>query len=163
MILVDFSQCVISNIMANQKLAKELNEDLFRHSILITLRSYISKFGAEYGRLVICADSKHYWRKDVFQYYKARRAEDRKKSELDWGFIFDTLDTIKTELKENFPYQVLEVYGTEADDIIGTLVEQVTSERILIVSGDKDFLQLLRPGVAIFRPLVDELYQFKNK
>ena len=50
------------------------------------------------------------------------------------------------ELKDNFPYRVIDVEGAEADDIIGTLcMEHGTilnsDEKILILSGDKDFVQ----------------------
>lgn len=48
---------------------------------------------------------------------------------------------MKTELKENFPYVVIDIEGAEADDIIGTLVHYYTG-RSIIVSGDQDFIQL---------------------
>jgi hypothetical protein len=89
-ILTDFSQVVISNILVNigmNKTDTTINEDLMRHMILNTIRSYKSKFGQEYGRIVICADSKHYWRKDVFAYYKAHRKADREKSKINWNLI----------------------------------------------------------------------------
>ena len=71
----------------------------------------------------------------------------RKASKLDWGSIFDTLHLIKQELQDNFPYKVLEVENAEADDIIASVVSYVAQaashyEKVLIVSGDKDFIQL---------------------
>ena len=50
------------------------------------------------------------------------------------------------ELKENFPYKVIHLEGCEADDVIGTLVERTQEfgnyEPVMIVSADKDFIQL---------------------
>ena len=53
------------------------------------------------------------------------------------------LAKFKLELKENFPYKVIDVEGAEADDIIGTLAPRaVMHENVLIISSDGDFLQL---------------------
>jgi len=123
-----------------------VEEDLLRHMVLNTIRSLKSKF-SEYGELVICCDDKKVWRKEVFPYYKANRKKSRDDSELDWSHIFKCLSKIKSELKDYFPYRVIQVEGAEADDVIGTLVIKNgqllnTGEKILILSGDKDFIQL---------------------
>ena len=47
------------------------------------------------------------------------RRKGREESDLDWDDIFGTLNKIRNEIKENFPYKYLEVFGAEADDIIG--------------------------------------------
>jgi len=111
------------------------------------LRSYKTKFGNEYGELVLCYDDKHYWRKEYFPNYKANRKKDRTASKLDWNELFETLNKIRDEIKEVFPYKVLQVSGAEADDIIATIVKVVSKtpklfENVLIMSGDKDFIQL---------------------
>jgi len=98
-----------------------------------------------------------YWRKRAFPYYKARRKTDREASPLPWTLLFEAIDTIKKELKENFPYRVIEVPEAEADDIIGTLVETYYNEElegILIVSSDGDFKQLQKyHGVKQWNPI----------
>lgn len=152
-ILVDFSQVVISNLMVqigNHHNA-EVDVSMIRHMILNSLRSYRMKFGDEYGELVICSDDKNYWRKNVFPYYKANRKKNREKSELDWSSIFNALDTVRNELREFFPYRVIQVDKAEADDIIGTYVHEHgrylnSGEPILILSGDKDYIQLHKYG-----------------
>lgn len=122
---------------------KEVSIDLVRHIILNSLRSYRSKFSEENGELVLCYDSRNYWRKKFFPQYKQHRKKSRESSGFDWNSIFNALNQIKEELIENFPYKVLEVTGAEADDIIATLCEKFNdSENIMIVSGDKDFIQL---------------------
>lgn len=149
MILVDLNQVMISNMMAqigNHKNA-QIDENMLRHMILNTLRANRMKFKDEFGELVICADDKNYWRKQRFPYYKANRKKSRDDSELDWNAIFTSLNKIRDELKEYFPYRVIQIESAEADDIIGTVVhtegtELNTGEPILILSGDKDYIQL---------------------
>jgi 5'-3' exonuclease len=125
----------------------QLEENMVRHMILNSLRSYKVKFGDEYGEMVIACDNTNYWRKQVFPYYKANRKKNIENSELDWKALFECLNKIRAELKEYFPYRVIDVESAEADDIIATLVtkfgsELNTGEKILILSGDKDFIQL---------------------
>jgi hypothetical protein len=125
----------------------QIEENMVRHMILNSLRSYRSKFRDEYGELVIACDNSNYWRKKIFPYYKANRKKSREKSDLDWKSIFDCMNMIRAELKEFFPYKVIDIESAEADDIIGTLVnnfgtELNSGEPILILSGDKDFIQL---------------------
>jgi len=146
MILVDMNQVTISNLMIHLS-NNELNENMVRHMVLNSLRSYKSKFGNDYGELVLCYDDKHYWRKEYFPNYKANRKKDRTASKLDWNELFETLNKIRDEVKEYFPYKVLQVTGAEADDIIATIVKVISEtpklfENVLIMSGDKDFIQL---------------------
>lgn len=157
MIIVDLNQVMISNLMmqiGNHKNI-QIEEDLVRHMVLNSIRGYKTKFSAEFGDLVIACDDKNYWRKRVYPYYKANRKKDREASELDWNAIFETLNKIREELKEYFPYKVIQVEHAEADDIIATLVKEYNhKEKILILSGDKDFSQLQKyPNVKQFSPV----------
>lgn len=166
MILVDMNQCMISNLMMQTKVSDGLDENMVRHMVLTSLKSYKKKFSAEYGNLVLCYDSKHYWRKEFFPYYKQNRKKDREKSSFDWGQIFEVLNKIRDEIRNNFPYIVMEIYGAEADDVIATLSKYISiqniknqkqnlkTEKVLILSGDKDFIQLLKyPCVTQYNPL----------
>ena len=126
--LVDFSQVSISAITADAGYgggpAVKLDEGYVRHLIINMLRSYRLKYGRDYGDLVICCDSKDgYWRKDFWPYYKANRKKDREDSKLDWDTVFYCLDLVKSELKEYFPYPVIEVSKAEGDDVIAVLAE----------------------------------------
>lgn len=149
MILVDMNQVTISNLMMQlgSKRDNELDENLVRHMVLNSIRGYRSRFHEAFGELVLCYDSKKYWRRDYFPNYKSNRKKDRANSGLDWNTIFETLNNIRDEIKETFPYKVLEVEGAEADDCIAAIVQHVAEtpsefEHILILSGDKDFIQL---------------------
>lgn len=151
MILVDLNQVLLSGLMAQLSSQKgmKLEEDLVRHMVLNTLRHNLKNFRSEYGEVVLCCDNRKYWRKEIFPFYKAGRKKAREKSDLDWHLIFDLLGKFKQELKENFPYKVIDVDGAEADDIIGTLVPRhIMHENILILSSDGDFLQLQQYGFS---------------
>lgn len=154
MILVDLNQVLLSGLMAqiaNQKGVK-LEESLVRHMILNIIRTHLKNFRDEYGEVVLCSDNRKYWRKEFFPFYKAGRKKAREKSDLDWHLIFDMLAKFKVELKENFPYKVIDVEGAEADDIIGTLVPRhIMFENILIISSDNDFLQLQRYNTGKYK------------
>lgn len=127
--------------------------NLLRHMVVNTIRSYHVNFKDQYGELVIACDHKRYWRKDIFPYYKANRRKAREDSGYNWNAIFDAINTIKAELKEFFPYRVVEVNGAEADDIIATLCKHV-DQPIMIVSGDHDFIQLQKnPSVKQWSPI----------
>ena len=146
MILVDLNQVLLAGLMAqiaNQKPKVNLEEGLVRHMVLNIIRTHLRNFREQYGEVVLCCDNRKYWRKDFFPFYKAHRKKAREKSDLDWHLIFDMLAKFKSELKENFPYKVIDVEGAEADDIIGTLAPRhVMHEDVLIISSDGDFLQL---------------------
>ena len=144
MILVDLNQVLLAGLMAQIANHKgKLEESLIRHMVLNIIRTHVKNFKTEYGEVVLCCDNRKYWRKEYFPFYKANRKKTRDKSDLDWHLIFDILGKLKQELKDNFPYKVIDVEGAEADDIIGTLVPIYSPhQKILILSSDGDFLQL---------------------
>ena len=145
MILVDLNQVMISNLMVQVGGQKnvELDESLFRHMILNSLRSVRSRFNKDYGELVICCDDKNFWRRQLFSHYKANRKKAREESAVNWSDVFNVLNKVRDEINDNFPYKVIRVETAEADDVIGTIVKKFhTLEKILILSGDKDFIQL---------------------
>ena len=139
---------MLSNVMVQlgNHTNANVEEGFFRHMVLNSIRSFKAKFSDEYGELVIACDNKNYWRRQLFPYYKANRKKNRDNSEFNWKSIFESLDKIRLELKEVFPYRVIDIESAEADDIIGTLCKEFgnTNQKILIMSGDKDFIQLHR-------------------
>ena len=158
MIIFDYNQVAISNLMeqiGNSKTAVE--EGLVRHMILNTIRTYVKKFKANYGpEVIIACDNKNYWRREIFPYYKASRKKAREASGHDWSTIFDCLNKIRDELREYSPYKVVTIETCEADDIIATLVQKYSAtQKIMILSSDKDFAQLQRyPNVEQYSPIL---------
>jgi len=164
MILVDMNQISVASVMMHLHLSKskEIDENVVRHMILNSLRMYRTRFSSEFNELVLCYDSKHYWRRDYFPEYKSGRRKTREKSSHDWDAIFLCLNQIKDELRDNMPYKFLEIYGAEADDIIGALCSEY-SEEIMIISGDKDFIQLQKfPNVKQYSPITKKMVNGKN-
>jgi len=156
MIVIDMNQIALANLMMNMKMNnnKTIDENMVRHMILNSIRMYRKEHHNEYGEVVLTWDSKHSWRRDYYPEYKAGRRKNREESNLDWEDIFGTLNKIRNEIKENFPYKYLEVFGAEADDIIGFLCEENRDEKIMIISGDKDFIQLQKfPNVKQWSPI----------
>ena len=165
MIIVDLNQIMISNLMVqiNGRNAVELNEDLVRHMVLNSLRAHNKKFRKEYGEMVIACDSKNVWRREHFPNYKAGRKANRAKSEHDWDAIFSMLHNIKDEIKTFLPYKVIELETAEADDIIATLIRRLDRQvgpnhlkKVLILSGDKDFIQLHKEWIKQYNPVLNK-------
>jgi len=166
MIILDLSQVMISTLMVqigNHKNVK-IEEDIIRHMVLNALRAHKVKFTAEFGEMVIACDDKNYWRKQVYPYYKANRKKERDASELDWNAVFETLNKIRQEIKDFFPYKVIQVEHAEADDVIATLVKEYhLRENILVLSGDKDFGQLQKyPNVKQYSPVLKKYITCTN-
>jgi len=171
MILLDYSQIVIANVMTNPK---DMGVDFIRHLVLNTIRMYNQKFKEEYGDLIICCDGSNNWRRGYFEHYKASRKTSRDKSEFDWNELFRILHLIREELDEYFPYKVLHLDGAEADDIISALTIYTSEnkvmnglfeepEPVLILSSDKDFQQLQKfENVKQYSPLKKKFIKTSN-
>ena len=144
MILIDYSGIAVAAIFSQDR-PEEIQEGLIRHMILNQIRRYNMQFRDEYGQCVIACDGGS-WRKGVYEYYKAKRKTNREESPLDWSEFFRLINMIRDEIKEHFQYPVIHVDNAEADDVIATLTKQTQEfgkhEPVVIVSADKDFLQL---------------------
>jgi hypothetical protein len=170
-IIIDYSQVAISNIIMQMSMVKNLprvtdtdpvgavphfDAGMVRHMVLNSIREIIRKYKGKYGtEIVLAIDDRSYWRRTFFPPYKANRKKARESSQWDWEQIFKYMDMVKAELIENFPYKVIQVAECEADDVVAILCQRFgkmdtsafgdlasTHSRILIVSGDKDFGQL---------------------
>jgi hypothetical protein len=177
MLILDFSQIVLSSIMMNLKNeAKSSNPDgkgMIKHMFLNSLLSYKKMF--KDSEVVIACDDKKYWRREYFPYYKGARKESREKSDLDWEFIFETVDELKADLRNNFPYKVIQVPKCEADDVIACLVRyhqendliqdglfDSEPKPIVIISADGDFVQLQKyKNVKQWSPMQKKLVKSK--
>jgi 5'-3' exonuclease len=160
-ILIDFNQVMLASLYVSMNEHQEVDENYLRSIFLNSIRYNRKKFSQEFGEIVICADGRNSWRRSVFPYYKAGRKEGREQSSLDWNELFRIINLIRTEMIETFPYKVIHIDNAEADDIIGTLCQEFGvelgdgKEKILILSGDKDFIQLQRfSNVKQYNPVM---------
>ena len=163
MILLDYSQIALSNIIV-QKLN---DENMIRHMVLNSIRMYNKRYRKEYGQMVICADGMNTWRRQYFPEYKGMRRKGKEESTMDWNEIFRIVNLIREEIQENLPYKVLHMEGCEADDIIGALAirtqEFGQGEPVMIVSSDKDFIQLQKyNNVKQWSPIQKKAVADKN-
>ena len=172
MIIIDMNQISLASLMMHLNMTKtnEPDENMVRHMILNSIRMYRTMFNEEYGEVILTYDSKHYWRRDFFPQYKSNRKKGRETDGKDWDTIFEVLNKIKAEIKDNLPYKFLEVYGAEADDIIATICkhsqtekDRSKNEKIIIISGDKDFIQLQKyVNVKQYSPILKKLINGHN-
>jgi DNA polymerase-1 len=95
-------------------------------------------------------DSGLSFRHERYPAYKATREKLTEELQSD----FDTGMERICQLLEAYRIPILSLRGYEADDVIGTLAKQAVDERVnvVIISGDKDFQQLVRPGVWLLNP-----------
>ncbi len=96
--------------------------------------------------LAVVFDAGDSFREGVFPAYKATRAKMPDDLRASLGRI--------REIVEGFHDAVVELQGYEADDVIGTLAVKARAAGLeaVIVSGDKDFYQLVGPGVHLMNP-----------
>lgn len=156
LLIVDFSQIVISTITSTFRPTDELSVDLIRHVVLNTIRSNVLRNKREYPTIVLATDKGPYWRKEIADYYKGHRAGKRDDSGFDYKTIFEAMNAVREELKLHFPYKVIQVPGVEADDIAGVLVNRFGHlySRILLISSDGDWAQLQKfSNVKQFSPI----------
>lgn len=179
MILVDYSGSAVASILAFQKELKQDEakvKDLIRHVILSTLVSYKKRYGGKYGQMVICADSRSYWRKEVFPNYKCKRKKARDDSGLPWKMIFDMMTEVRHELEQHFPYHVIMVDGAEADDCIAVMAKWTQensltqvglfeeAEPTLIIASDHDMGQLQRyKNIRQWSPMTKKFIDISTK
>lgn len=161
--ILDLNHIVFSNASYHFKTAP-LDEGVFRHLVLNSIRASYSTFKHEHPELVIASDSRRYWRRDIFPLYKVHRKQDRQESGLDWPMIFGFMDKIKQEMRENLPYRLIEIERAEADDIVAVLTKMLVAKNtpVLILSDDKDYGQLHGPLVKQFRPVKKDWITIDN-
>jgi len=159
MILVDLNQVLISNLMAQIRGKADVkpNKEMIRHMVLNSLRGFNVKFREEFGDLVLCSDAGDPWRREFFPNYKYSRKQARQDGPFDWDEIFTIITEIKNEVKDNFPYKVVQLDKVEADDIIAVICKKHHDNKVLIISGDKDFQQLQKyPNIHQYSPTKKE-------
>jgi DNA polymerase-1 len=95
-------------------------------------------------------DSGLSFRHDRYPAYKATRQKLTEELQADFDRGMERIE----RLLAAYRIPILTLDGYEADDVIGTLAGQGVREgfNVVIVSGDKDFQQLVRPGVWLLNP-----------
>ncbi|HLT02544.1 MAG TPA: 5'-3' exonuclease H3TH domain-containing protein, partial [Geminicoccaceae bacterium] len=97
--------------------------------------------------LVVFDKGKASFRDDIYAEYKANRLEPPEDLVPQFPLV--------REAAEAFGLPVIEIEGYEADDIIATYAREAreAGREVIIVSSDKDLMQLIRPGVQMYDPM----------
>ena len=118
------------------------------YGIATFLQRLITKHQPEYLGWV--HDSGLSFRHERYPAYKATREKLTEELQSDFDRGMDRI----SEILAAYRIPVITLPGYEADDVIGTLVKQSADAGVnsVVVSGDKDFQQLVRPGVWLLNP-----------
>ena len=94
---------------------------------------------------IVFDTSKPTFRDKLFEQYKAQRQPMPDEMSVQLPYV--------RRLCEAMRLPILEFDGFEADDVIGTMAKQAAQKNldVLVVSNDKDMMQLVTPGVRILR------------
>ena len=167
MILLDYSHLMhrLLHVAIGLTKPKEINgildtntfKPMMLHMMLNNIKAIKNKF-SQFGDIVVCLDSKNYWRRDIYPEYKASRKKSRDESNIDYNAVFKAVDELTQNLISCFPYKVIQVDKCEADDIIAVLTMNYSLlEDVIIISSDKDFKQLLKyPNTTLYNPITNE-------
>lgn len=136
------------------KVEESLN--LLKHLIINQILSIVNLYKDE-TEIVLASDNSS-WRKNIFQdatgniLYKAERKRKRDEDDFDWKTFWEKFSEFQEEIQKHFPFIYVSARDAEGDDVIGTLAEYVNqqnhltkkNEKFIIISSDKDFIQLQR-------------------
>ena len=146
-----------NDLSASEKKIMTTDEihDFWKH---ITLNSILATIKREKpNRVIIGYDCRGgYWRHSLYPQYKSSRKESRSKSIVDFDLFFPVADKFKKDFIEAYPnFLHLEIDLCEADDIAGVICQRLHKDNeILLVTNDKDYIQLLRhPNVRLYNPV----------
>ena len=102
--------------------------------------------------LVLFDAKRQNFRNQIFADYKGTRKETPEELIPQFPIIREAVDVLNISF--------LEMEGFEADDLIATYADKALSKglEVVVVSGDKDLMQLIRPGVEFYDPMKDKFF-----
>ena len=127
------------------------------HTCFQSMKKVYSKFGAEH--IVACFDYGSSWRKTLlYEDYKAHRRENLSKDQEEkLKHVQEALDDFYEFLLKETNVTTLREYGVEADDFIARWIQLHPNDKHIIISNDKDFIQLVDDNVEIYNGVKNEL------
>jgi len=116
------------------------------HKLLEDSRSDASKNKPTHF-VVIFDSARKNFRNEIYKDYKANRTEAPEDLAPQFEYIRKSVEAFNVTSAEMLNY--------EADDLIATYVEQILKKgaKATIISGDKDLMQLVKPGVRLYDPM----------
>lgn len=110
-----------------------------------------SKINCDYC-LVLFDAKRQNFRNQIYAEYKGTRKETPEELIPQFPIIREAVDALNINH--------FEMEGYEADDLIATYTKQAITEGVdvVVVSGDKDLMQLIQPGVEFYDPMKDKFF-----
>jgi 5'-3' exonuclease len=128
------------------------------YGVLKMIRSLLEDYPSKH--VVICWDFKGSKAKlALFPEYKAHRKHDP--GDYEYFKILDQINQLQLIIPD-FGIKQLKLEGIEGDDLIGVICDELKGQKILVVSGDRDMLQLVSEDVAVYYPSKDVLVRPSN-
>jgi len=109
--------------------------------------------------IVVACDSKNVWRRDIYDIYKA---SSETSEDVYYRETLEAADMFKTFMRENTSSLVLGADRCEADDIIGYWCLHSDGVENMILSTDKDFVQLINKNTTLYSVTQREFRDSKN-
>lgn len=163
--LIDFSGLLHSSYHAQVRFDRSLSSDFERYAMwryLLINMILKQKNKHQPDEVVLCIDRKS-WRRDYFKYYKAGRVlARRKQDDFNYEEFKKTSNEFIEEMRENFPFKIIESDRAEGDDCIAVLAHELSKEKrpVVVISRDKDFKQLLKlDGVTMYDPMANKFVE----
>ena len=96
---------------------------------------------------VIFDSARKNFRNEIYKDYKANRTEAPEDLAPQFEYIRKSVEAFNVTSAEMLNY--------EADDLIATYADKIIKKgaKVTIVSGDKDLMQLVKPGVRLYDPM----------
>ncbi len=170
MVLIDFMHLAFKSLYvavgkeaySKKQISFKNYHGMFVHLMFNYLKLIQTEYAKDYGNeIVLALEGSNSWRKSYYPEYK----NNRKLSEtFDWeNEIFPAINEIIDVIKKTLPYKVLRVKGAEGDDVIAVL-SNYSASPVLVVSEDKDFIQLLlNKNITLFKPIKKEFFRNVDK
>ena len=140
---------------------KKYDLDTFKDVVVYKIFDELSKLRNQFNldkndEIIIATDTPDggYWRKDVWEGYKAKRGKTRDESDVDWDKAYELFDEINDVIIKNTSFKMVSVPRTEGDDIVFVLSEYLSqnpNNQVIIHSSDHDFFQCIKDNVQFWR------------
>lgn len=157
-VIIDLSN--VAHILRHSKFKKNKNvydSTLLFYSIIESVMYSAKKFKSD-GIMIAC-DAKNVWRKDILPSYKGNRDGNRDEY---YESTVEVILSVATFFEEYTDITVLKVDRSEADDVISVAC-QTNKHANVIVSSDKDFIQLIDHKTHLFNPPKNDYRKSDNK
>lgn len=163
-LILDASNILYRTFFAHIEQSEDINIGMCHHSALMTMSKYYRKYKAD--EVVIAFDN-YSWRKAytknlknclTYKRYKSNRRQNLTQKQEETFARFDAhVEEFMQIMKAKTGLIVLERKFLEADDLIAGFTQQFPDDKHIIISSDKDFIQLLsNPNVSVIDPKTDK-------